>query len=158
MSRSTAIVSVFLVGLATAACGSGSNQEQVPQSAAQTPEATGAAAATPSVEITQPMDGDTVQGPQVAVHLVAHGFSVVPAGDATPNSGHFHLFLDRDIGPLDQPIGKEPGHIVHMGDGSSEFTFDSVAPGTHRLIALVGDSIHVPVQPLISDTVTFTVR
>lgn len=158
MSRSATLVSALVVGLSLTACGGGSNKEEVPQEQPSTPPAASAAAAGPSVEITQPMDGDTVQGPQVTVHLVAHGFAVVPAGNSTPNSGHFHLFLDRNVGPLDQPIGKEPGHIVHMGDGSSDFTFDSVGPGTHRLIALVGDSIHVPVEPLIADTVRFTVR
>ncbi len=158
MHRNAALVTILTACLASAACGSGSNKEQVPQSQAETPGMPGATAASPSVEITQPADGDTVQGPSVTVHLVAHGFEVVPAGNTTPNSGHFHLFLDRDLPAMNEPIGKEPGHIVHLGDGSSDYVFDSVAPGTHRLIALVGDSIHVPVQPPIADTVTFTVR
>ncbi len=158
MSRHVALVSILTVGLSLTACGSGSNKEEVPQSGASTPGMPSATAAAPGVEITEPADGDTITGPQVQVHLVAHGFSVVPAGDATPNSGHLHLFLDRDIGPMGEPISKEPGHIIHLGDGSSDYVFDSVAPGTHRLIALVGDSIHVPVQPPIADTVSFTVR
>jgi len=158
MRRYAAFVTILTASLASTGCGSGANKEEVPQSQAETPGMSGAAAVMPSVEITQPADGETVQGPGVTVHLVAHGFEVVPAGNTTPHSGHIHLFLDRDLGPMDQPIGNEPGHIVHMGDGSSDYVFDSVAPGTHRLIALVGDSIHMPVQPPIADTVSFTVR
>lgn len=110
-----------------------------------------------SVEIVSPADGDTVEGPQVTVQLAAQGFQVVPAGDTTANSGHHHLFLDRDVSAPDQPIPTEQGQIVHMGDGSSSFTFENVQPGEHRLIAVVGDAIHVPVEGL-QDTVNFTVR
>ncbi len=111
-----------------------------------------------SVMISSPAEGGTVDGPSVTVDLMAHGFTVVPAGDSTPNSGHLHLFLDRDLSPAGQPIPKEPGFIVHMGDGASTYTFDSVAPGEHRLIAVVGDALHVPLQPWLVDTVHFTVR
>jgi len=45
-----------------------------------------------------------------------------------------------------------------MGDGSSEFVFEGVAPGEHRLIAVVGDLVHMPLQPWVVDTVTFVVR
>jgi hypothetical protein len=33
-----------------------------------------------------------------------------------------------------------------------------IAPGPHRLIAMVGDAGHVPLQPLLVDTVNFVVR
>ena len=45
-----------------------------------------------------------------------------------------------------------------MGDASSEFTFEDVGPGEHRLIAVVADGFHVPLQPWVIDTATFTVR
>ena len=110
------------------------------------------------VRIASPMEGMTVTGPSVTVVLEASGFSVVPAGDMTPNSGHHHLFLDRDVSALGVPIPVEEGFIVHIGTGGAEVTFESVTPGEHRLIAVVGDAVHVPVQPLISDTIHFTVR
>jgi hypothetical protein len=83
----------------------------------------------PSVMISSPAEGGTVDGPSVTVDLMAHGFTVVPAGDSTPNSGHLHLFLDRDLSAPDQPIPTEPGYIVHMGNGASTYTFENVAPG-----------------------------
>ena len=80
------------------------------------------------------------------------------AGDTTPNTGHHHLFLDRNLSSPDIPIPAEPGFIVHMGDGSTSFTFENVTPGAHRLIAVVGDGLHIPLQPWVTDTVRFVVR
>ena len=140
-----------LVAMA-AACGG----EPAPEPAAGT--ATAVAAPQRAVVVTSPAEGEVVAGPAVTVRMEARGFTVVAAGDTTPNSGHLHLFLDRDLSPAGQPIPVEAGHIVHMGTGASEFAFDAVDPGEHVLIAVVGDAIHVPIQPWIVDTVRFTVR
>lgn len=110
------------------------------------------------VTITSPAEGQVVEGPSVGVLMGAHGFVVVPAGDTTHNSGHLHLFLDRDLSPVGIPIPKEEGHIIHLGTGDIAYTFESVPPGEHRLIAVVGDALHVPLQPWVVDTVRFTVR
>ncbi|MGD8729624.1 MAG: DUF4399 domain-containing protein, partial [Gemmatimonadota bacterium] len=80
------------------------------------------------------------------------------AGDMTPGTGHHHLFLDADVTSLTEPIPTVPGSIVHMGDGSSSYTFENVPAGEHRLIAVVADGAHVPLQPLVTDTVVFTVH
>jgi hypothetical protein len=45
-----------------------------------------------------------------------------------------------------------------MGDGSSEFVFEGVEPGEHRLIAVVGNHVHFPLRPWVVDTVTFIIR
>lgn len=153
---------VVLSLLAAAACG-GEEQGATPDAAGDARPEAGAGEAAEGmserrVVIARPEAGDTVEGPTVTVELDAHGFQVVPAGDTTPNSGHHHLFLDRDVSPADEPIPAEEGHIVHMGDGSTTFTFEGVEPGDHRLIAVVGDAIHVPVSPPLQDTVEFTVR
>lgn len=111
----------------------------------------------PAVVITWPADGATVVGSTITVELEARGFQVVEAGDTTANSGHHHLFLDRDVSAPDIAIPAEEGFIVHMGDGSESYTFEDVSPGNHRLIAVVGDAYHVPV-PGLQDTVNFTVE
>jgi len=150
MSRASRF-GVLLLALGLAACGGETGEmAEGEEAAARAPDER-------RVEIVRPADGDTVEGFAVEVRLAAHGFTVVPAGDTTPNSGHHHLFLDRDVSPAGEPIPAEEGHVVHMGDGSSTFVFDSVAPGPHRLITVVGDAIHVPV-PGLRDTVEFTVR
>jgi hypothetical protein len=110
------------------------------------------------VRIVQPEEGAQVEGPDLRVVLEIGGMQIRPAGDMTPNSGHHHLYLDHDLTDPTQPIPAIPGQVIHMGDGSSEFVFEGVAPGEHRLIAVVGDHSHVPLQPWVVDTVTFVVR
>lgn len=111
-----------------------------------------------AVSILDPADGTDLMGSSVTVHLSVQGFPIVPAGDMTPGTGHHHLFLDADVTPAGQPIPTVEGSVVHMGNGASEYTFENVPAGQHRLIAVVADGAHVPLQPLVTDTVTFTVH
>lgn len=111
-----------------------------------------------TVTILEPSDGSQVTGPNVTVRLSTSGVQIVPAGDMTPGTGHHHLFLDADVTARDVPVPTVPGSIVHMGDASSQYTFENVAPGPHRLIAVVADGAHVPLYPLVVDTVNLTVR
>lgn len=124
----------------------------------EAPTGTEADAPEASVTIASPAAGDTVAAGAVEVILTASALAIVPAGDSTANSGHHHLFLDADISPLGEPIPAVEGSIVHMGDGSASFTFEDVAPGEHRVIAVVGDWQHVPLEPLVTDTVVFIAR
>ena len=151
MRPTTTVLRVSVVALALTACGPRPADDQAPaEQAFSVPN--------PSMEIVTPQDGDTVPGPAVMARLLAHDFVVVPAGDTTPNSGHFHLFLDRDISAVGEPIPAEPGQIIHLGTGADSLNLEAVAPGAHRLIGVVGDAAHVPVQPWIVDTVWFFVR
>jgi hypothetical protein len=110
------------------------------------------------VEIVSPADGDTVDGPDLTVTLSVTGGSIVPAGDTTSGTGHHHLYLDADLTSASQPVPSIPGSIVHMGDASSTYTFSGVEPGEHRVIAVVADGVHVPLQPWVVDTVHVVVR
>ncbi len=123
-----------------------------------TPETTASSPASASVSIVEPAEGAEVAGPAVTVRLTADGVRIVPAGDLTPGTGHHHLYLDADLTAPEAPVPTVPGQVVHLGTGASEFTFDSVASGHHRLIAVVADGAHVPLQPWVVDTVTFRVR
>ena len=130
--------------------------------AACAPEAADAPPETESsgfqVEIVSPADGDTVDGPDLTVTLSVTGGSIVPAGDTTSGTGHHHLYLDADLTSASQPVPSIPGSIVHMGDASSTYTFSGVEPGEHRVIAVVADGVHVPLQPWVVDTVHVVVR
>ena len=143
-----------LVPLVAAACGGGSDADA---GADAMSDAVSADAPVGTVTITGPTDGAEVTGPTVVVQLSAT-VPIVPAGEMTAGTGHHHLYLDADLTPSNVPVPTVPGSIVHMGDASSEFTFEGVEPGDHRLIAVVADGVHVPLQPLVVDTVTFTVR
>jgi hypothetical protein len=111
-----------------------------------------------TVRILEPADGVTVDGPDLRVVLAIGGMEIRPAGDMTPNSGHHHLYLDHDLTDPTEPIPAIPGQVIHMGDGSSEYVFEGVEAGEHRIIAVVGNHVHVPLQPWVVDTVYVTVR
>lgn len=154
----------LLVLLATlsliSACGG-----DAPEPPAQPPAAAETAAPAPTSETTpatvtilDPVDGAEVQGPSVTVHLAAAGVRIVPAGTMDEGTGHHHLYLDTDLGEAGVTVPTVPGAVIHLGTGVSEYTFDGVAPGAHRLIAVVADGVHVPLAPWVVDTVNFVVR
>ncbi|HVH66839.1 MAG TPA: DUF4399 domain-containing protein [Gemmatimonadales bacterium] len=111
----------------------------------------------PRVKITSPQTGATVTNP-VKVTLQATGVEIVPATVERPGTGHHHLFVDHDLTPISDTIPKGTPGILHLGRGQTEFAFDSLKPGPHRVIAVVADWRHIPLNPLVADTVTFTVK
>jgi hypothetical protein len=117
-----------------------------------------AAAPAWSVSIVEPAEGAAVEGPDLSVRLSASCVRIVPAGEIQEGTGHHHICLDADLGAPGVPVPTEPGRIIHLGDGSDAYTFEGVAPGEHRLIAVVADGMHVPLQPWVVDTVRVTVR
>ena len=110
-----------------------------------------------SVSITQPMDGAEVQGPNVEIVFETQDLTVVEAGVMDPGTGHHHIFLDVDVTPMDELIPAGVEGIIHKGDGTSVHLIEGVAPGSHRIIAVVADGMHVPLNPPVVDTVNFTV-
>ena len=109
------------------------------------------------VKITSPKNGATVTGP-VKVTLKATGVEIVPATVERPGTGHHHLFVDHDLTPINDTIPKGTTGIIHLGRGQTEFVLDSLQPGPHRIIAVVADWRHIPLNPLVADTVRFTVK
>jgi hypothetical protein len=110
-----------------------------------------------AVKITAPATGATVSGP-VKVTLVATGVEIVPATVERPGTGHHHLFVDRDVTGINDTIPKGTTGIIHLGRGQTEFVLDSLKPGPHRIIAVVGDWRHIPLNPWVVDTVQITVK
>lgn len=111
----------------------------------------------PRVQIISPANGATVTGP-VTIKLRATGVQIVPATVQRPGTGHHHLFVDHDLTWLTDTIPAGTPGILHLGRGQTEFVLDSLKPGPHRVIAVVADWRHVPLNPLVADTVTFTVK
>lgn len=154
VSTKGTLPALFLCLLAVA-CG-GSSDDAAPES---TPESAPAEASGGAftVEILRPSDGSFQEEHEVVVWLRTT-VPIVPAGDMTPGTGHHHLYLDADLGDMTAPVPTVPGSIVHMGNAATEYTFEDVGSGPHRLIAVVADGAHIPLQPLVVDTVTFTVE
>lgn len=111
-----------------------------------------------AVEILRPSSGDTL-GPDVLVVLRAHGVEVEPAlGEKLAGSGHHHLFVDVDVTPEGEPIPKQTEGIIHLGTGAGNFTVKGLAPGEHRIIAVLAYGDHVPMEGVAQDTVRIVVR
>jgi hypothetical protein len=121
---------------------------------AETPPAS---AESPRVEIVAPADGDSVSLP-LTVRLRAKGVEVVPAtGAAEAGKGHHHLAIGIDAPADDSPLPGAPT-VVHLGTGTNEYVIDSLAPGSHRIIAIFAAGDHVPMPTVLRDTVTVIVR
>ena len=149
------------VTLITIAAVTGCKKDQTYGDDTTTKAAAGASAAsTPapaSVTITSPAKGATT-GTDVIVTLRATGVTIAKAdGGKVENVGHHHLFLDTIPTADNVPIPPMSAKIVHIGTGDSTFTFKALAPGQHRIIAVLGYGIHAP-MPAGRDTVTFTVK
>jgi hypothetical protein len=88
---------------------------------------------TPTLSITSPADGATVQGPEVTVTLSSTN---MPAG------GYYYVTVSNG------------GFIT--GNGPT-FTFPSVTSGTHTITAQLYSADGMPLSPAVSQTVTITV-
>ena len=131
-----------------------------------------AAGATPSadsprlarrVTILTPAEGDTV-GPDIRVTLGVTGITIEQANNLHEDGkGHHHLLLDTTLVALDAPIpptsqAQAARQFVHLGTGAAEHTFTGVAPGPHRIIAVVAYGDHIPMAGTMTDTVNVVVR
>lgn len=104
------------------------------------------------VEILAPMPVSLV-GDSLMVRLGATGAKVVAAtGTRVEGEVHHHLFVDVDVTPEGAPVPKAEG-IYHLGDGADSIRI-ALAPGRHRLIAVLAWGDHVPVAGASRDTIT----
>jgi len=110
--------------------------------------------------ITSPKSGATVMSP-VTIKFGHKGLDIAPAGDKTPNTGHFHLLIDQGL-PADLSVPLPvTDNILHYGKAQTEATLDStkLAPGKHTLQLVMGDGSHIPHSPaLVSKKITITVE
>ncbi len=108
------------------------------------------------VTITSPEDQAEV-GSSVTFTMEVQGISIEPAGVMDPGTGHHHLIVNGDV-DWENPIPNDPGVHYHMGLAQTEFTIEGLPPGNHRVISVVADGVHVPLDPPVSDTIWITVR
>lgn len=127
--------------------------------AGETPAPDGA-----SVYFIEPADGATVSSP-VKVVFGLTGMGVAPARIEKENTGHHHVFVDRDpfgegeegAEEADLNIPADDNHR-HFGGGQTE-TMLELAPGEHTLQLVVGDQNHIPhAPPIVSEVITITVK
>ena len=111
----------------------------------------------PSVQIVLPAEGPFEEGSSVMVTLEVSGLTIAIAGTTDPGTGHHHLMVDRDLPVGGLLIPSFPGQ-VHLGQGQVEYEIEGLDAGEHRVIAVVGDGTHVPLDPWVVDTVTFVIE
>jgi hypothetical protein len=81
------------------------------------------------------------------------GMGVAPAGVIFENTGHHHLLIDTAMpADLSVPLPAVDGKALHFGKGQTE-TVLTLAPGHHTLQLVLGDSRHVPFDPIIASPV-----
>jgi hypothetical protein len=110
------------------------------------------------VDIVQPVDGAVVNGTDVRIVLAADGVEIAPASEERSGTAHHHLFIDRALTPPGDTIPSGLTGIVHLGRGQTEFVVQGLAAGPHSVTAVLADWAHLPLDPLATDTVRFTVR
>ncbi len=109
------------------------------------------------VMIVEPADGAEVDAGPLLVVMETEGVEIVAAGNMDAGTGHHHLIVDADV-DWTLPVPNDPGVHYHMGQAQKEFTLEDLAPGRRRIIAVVADGVHIPLDPPVSDTVTVVVR
>jgi hypothetical protein len=137
-------------------CGGDASDDGDPASESPSPS-TAAAVTMPTVTIVTPAEGSTLEGSDAVVTLTVEGIEVAPIAEGRMDTGHHHLYLDVDLTPLELMVPLDNPQIIHMGDGRSTHTFEGLAPGEHRVIAVLADPTHTPIDPPVVDTVTFRV-
>jgi hypothetical protein len=112
---------------------------QPAQTGGPTPSPPGA-----KVEFIDLKDGAVI-GPKTTIRFGLNGMGVAPAGTKKANTGHFHLLIDTDLPPLQEPIPNDENHL-HFGGGQTETTL-TLPTGRHSLQLLLGDAFHLPHEP-----------
>jgi hypothetical protein len=112
------------------------------------------------IYIISPKSGAKVTSP-VTIKFGHKGLGIAPAGDKTPNTGHFHLLIDQALpSDLSVPL-PATDTILHYGKGQTEVTLDAskLPAGKHTLQLVMGDGSHIPHSPpLVSRKITITVE
>ena len=108
------------------------------------------------IRIIWPSDGQVIKGGKFWLRMGASNVGVAPAGVQKAKTGHFHVIIDADLPPMDEPIPNNENYL-HFGGGQTEVRLE-LPPGKHTLQLLLGDAAHVPNDPpLMSKKITVIV-
>lgn len=157
-----------LLAVAAACSGGAPAPAEAPPAEAPAAEAPAAAPAeaAPAADAFQPAAGgkvafvDLADGAKVKsplhVKFSVEGLTVKPAGDATPQTGHFHVIVDADVVPEGQVVPADEAHH-HFGGGQLEADL-TLTPGPHKLTLAFADGQHRSYGPNLAQTVNVTVE
>lgn len=109
----------------------------------------------PTVSFLEPKDGATVSSP-FKVRLDVKGLALAPAGETKAGTGHHHVLINSDPYPKGEDIPFTKRNL-HLSQGQSEIMV-TLAPGTYKLTAQLGDGTHKSLGPEFATTISVTVK
>lgn len=147
-------VAVAAFALVAAACGDDTDQvvgpagDKAKDAQEKVQGATGAG--DKKLSIRAPAPGTSVKGNVVTLDLDVGGVRIVKAdGDASGDTGHLHVFIDKEPVPVGEVIPRGPG-IIHTTDNPVKVHGLSV--GEHRITVVMGDGKHTRLPDLAAAT------
>ena len=88
-------------------------------------------------------DGETVKSPFLVRFGLNEQMGIAPALADWPDTGHFHLLIDKKQPNPNRPISNKN---LHLHRGQTEATVE-LSKGMHTLQIVMGDYSHVPHNP-----------
>jgi len=99
---------------------------------------------------------DSVEGNVVSLPVDIEGIEIVPPdGDDSGDSGHFHVFIDREPVEVGEVVAREAG-IVHSAENPIKLY--GLSPGSHEFTVVLGDGTHTRIEEDVEDSVTVDVE
>ncbi len=98
----------------------------------------------------------TVEGNVVTIPVTVEGVDIIkPDGDDSGDSGHFHIFVDKEPVAVGETMPKERG-IVHSADNPIKIW--GLEPGEHEFTVVLGNGVHERIEPGAEESVTVDVK
>ena len=88
-------------------------------------------------------DGETVKSPFLVRFGLTEQMGIAPALADWPDTGHFHLLIDKKPPNPNRPISNKN---LHLHRGQTEATVE-LSKGMHTLQIVMGDYSHLPHNP-----------
>ena len=88
-------------------------------------------------------DGETVKSPFLVRFGLNEQMGIAPALADWPDTGHFHLLIDKKPPNPNRPISN---NNLHLHRGQTEATVE-LGKGKHTLQIVMGDYSHIPHNP-----------
>lgn len=105
---------------------------------------------------------EIASGSELTIEVAVEGVQVIAAASdqgSPGTTGHLHAIVDPATAPSadSQPIPKDDRNI-HFAETSMKIPAALLTPGEHTIWIVLADKNHVPLNPLVADKITVTVK
>lgn len=112
----------------------------------------------PTVAITSPAQGASVQGPNVTISVAVSGFNIVNALGGTNVAGEGHIHYFKDVLPPTTPgVPAVTAVGTYVATINTTWTWTTVPVGTHMFSVELVNNDHTPLVPYVVAFVNVTV-